>query len=80
MVERSSEFQGLRPQQHPPLLQRVVGKKPLAAVLASQHRWKPYALAASLVLGQAQGARDDALTLYVPFQDFGRELLLLLAV
>eukprot|EP00969_Alexandrium_andersonii_P289815 12809692-Alexandrium_andersonii.AAC.1 len=64
MEERSSEFQGLRPQQHPPVQQRVVGKKPMAAVLAVQHRWKPYALAASLLLGQAQGAYDDALTLY----------------
>eukprot|EP00969_Alexandrium_andersonii_P109264 4820526-Alexandrium_andersonii.AAC.1 len=31
MVDCSSKFQGLRPRQHPPLLQRIVGKKPLAA-------------------------------------------------
>eukprot|EP00969_Alexandrium_andersonii_P295494 13061911-Alexandrium_andersonii.AAC.1 len=48
--------------------------------MASQHRWKPYALAASLMFGQAQGAQDDALTLYVPFRNFGHELLLLMAV
>eukprot|EP00969_Alexandrium_andersonii_P361390 15457444-Alexandrium_andersonii.AAC.1 len=32
------------------------------------------------MLGQAQGAQDDALTYYVPFQGYGRELLMLLAV